>query len=116
MSVITKAAIIYMKIYLAYEEHVYKRPTQHNVSMANACNATLKGKRRQYDIIHNLGIGQMYKYTIYKIQNDMRCKSYVPAIIYMKIYLAYEEHVYKRPTQHNVSMANALKRCTDGRM
>ena len=42
----------------------------------------------------------------------MMCKSHVPAIIYMKIYLAYEEHVYKRPIQHNVSMANALKRCT----
>ena len=35
--------------------------------------------------------------------------------IYMKIYLAYEEHVHKTPTQYNVSMANALKRCTDGR-
>ena len=51
MSVITKAAIIYMKIYLAYEEHVYKTPTQHNVSMANALQRYVE--RQTTTIRHN---------------------------------------------------------------
>ena len=66
----------------------YKTPTQHNVSMANALQRYVESQTMT--IRHDtyiLGIGQMYKYTIYKIQDDMMCKSYVP-VIYMKIYLA----------------------------
>ena len=58
-----------------------KTPTQYNVSMANALQRYVE--RQTTTIRHNtciLGIGQMYKYTIYKLQNDMMCKSCVPAI------------------------------------
>ena len=69
MSVTTKAAIIYMKIYLAYEEHVYntKDPLNTTFQWQMPCNATLKGKRRQYDIIHSFGYWTNVQ--IYNIQN-----------------------------------------------
>ena len=59
------------------------------------CNATLKGKRRQYDIIHK------FKYwtnvQIYNIQNTewYEVQKLRTSNIYMKIYLAYVEHVHK---------------------
>ena len=50
----------------------YKTPTQYNVSMANALQRYVEKQTttiRQNTYI--LGIGQMFKYTIYKLQNDM---------------------------------------------
>ena len=58
-----------------------KTPIQYNVSMAIALERYVE--RQTTTLQPNtyiLGIGQMYKYTIYKLQNDMMCNSYVPAI------------------------------------
>ena len=54
-----------MEIYLAYEEHV-----QQSFQWRKPCNATLKGKRQQLDIIHTFWVLNKCTNTIYKLQND----------------------------------------------
>ena len=76
---------IYENIFSLGETCIAKHPLNTTFQWRMPCNATLKGKRRQYDKIHTFWV--LDKFSNIQYTNYRMCKSYVRAK-HMKIYLA----------------------------